>query len=382
MDHQMRSIRKLAITTALCVLLPSAVLAQPVLAGKDANRDECRRTYALAGAKFHSRDYSLNGPIKPAKDGTVHFALQVLEDDISGGDALRADPAYFRDDASEKGGPPVRHIFWEIKPRAAKRLVVLVHPFNWKGDLYSAYALDTGVTSGELKADLSRANSEKRFKPVIDESWTPPQVLVDLESGNNWLLMQGSQYYALSEWTVYGPGGDGLAELCTVRFMPKVKEAVHLLPRPAERFAALLSEILGPGNDEGTLQPTARIRASVESTWGNIILRPWALQSPPYNNRADVDAGLEHWAAVNAKRRVVYRDMMRLYPRAEAALAAHYRARFRLSPGKATVMARYATDMVFRAYFVFPSGAGFAERVKAAKKPPANPWPVSAPSSP
>jgi hypothetical protein len=68
--------------------------------------------------------------------------------------------------------------------------------------------------------------------------------------------------------------------------MPDVTHAVLLLPKPALRFATLLAEALGPGKDEGTLQPTARIAYQVEQTWANAAIRPWALKRELYNSRA------------------------------------------------------------------------------------------------
>jgi hypothetical protein len=365
----MRFFARLAITVVLCGTLPAAALAHPLLEGKEMDRDECRLTHHLSLVKFHSRDYSMSGPIKPAAESPLQFALQVVEEDISGGDALVATADHFTDEARQSGA---RHLFWEIRPRARKRIVVLVDRFNWQGDIHSAYVLDSDVSPRELIADLVHPRAERRFKPLIADSWTPPQVVIDRKTDKRWLLVQGSSFYAMSGWTIYAAGAGDFSQPCTVRFMPPVEEAVNLLPRPAQRFAALLSEALGPGTGEGTLRPTARIRAGVESNWGTAILRPWALRDS-YNLRAEVDENLQQWAAANPKRRAVHRALMREYPRAERVLAAHYRSHFRLSSRRAAEMARYATNLLFCSYFNFPSSAGLQERQE--RKPQVNPWP-------
>jgi hypothetical protein len=150
---------------------------------------------------------------------------------------------------------------------------------------------------------------------------------------------------------------------------------VSLLPGPALRFAGLLTEALGRGNDEGTLHPTDRITAETHNVWANAILRPWALENVAYNSRAEVDAGLKQWAAVNPRRRAVHAALLRQYPRAQATLAAYYRAHFHLAPRQAKAMARYATDLVFRDYFVFPSQDAYWARFDPKRPVPPNPWP-------
>lgn len=220
--------------------------------------------------------------------------------------------------------------------------------------------------------------SRHSFKPLLDNSWIPPQIFLDRASGDAWVLVQGSSFAALDSWTVYAQKTDGFAVRCTVRFMP-VSGAAKLLPPPVRRFAAILTNLLGPGTDEGTLHPTARIAAAANSDWANILYRPWALNNRPYNSRAEVDSNLEKWAAVNAKRRAVYNEMLHQYPLAQRALATYYEQHFNAAPVQAIAMARYATDLVFRDYFVFSSTVNLANRLNAervAKAQSTSPWPA------
>jgi hypothetical protein len=229
-----------------------------------------------------------------------------------------------------------------------------------------------------LIADLSIDDTRKRhFSATIDGEWMPPQILVDAKSGNSWALLQGSRYDSLGAWTVHASEIGGYGVACTVRFMPQTRRSVNLLPSEVKKLDTLLTEILGPGTDEGTLHPTRTIQLGTDSDWANAALRPWALNNTPYNSRAQVDANLKQWSEVNSRRRTVYRALIVQYPRAENAMADYYQTKFRLRAAQAQAMAQYATDLVFRDYFVFSREVTQSEDVPADKnKAFDNPWPT------
>ena len=349
--------------------------AEPVLEG-NRTRSECLQAKSIAATKFHSSDVSMSGPISLPQSGPVRFALHVQDDDISGGDGLVADEAYFHDVAPKTEGSNLRRIFWQVTPRAGKRIVVVDGAFNWQGDWYSMYVLDETVTPETLIADLSIDDIRKRhFSATIDGEWMPPQILVDVKSGNSWALLQGSRYNSLGAWTVHASEFGGYSVACTVRFMPQTRRPVNLLPSEVKKFDALLTEILGPGTDEGTLHPTTRIQLGADSDWANAAVRPWALNNAPYNSRAQVDANLKQWSEVNSRRRTVYRALIGQYPRAVNGLADYYHAKFHLRPAQAMAMARYATDLLYRDYFVFPGQLGELEKSTSDHDAPSsNPW--------
>jgi len=105
---------------------------------------------------------------------------------------------------------------------------------------------------------------------------------------------------------------------------PDVKTAIDLLPSPVRKLAGLLDETLGSGQNEGTLQPTARQRIAVGHTWANIAVRPWVVQKSAYNTRAEVDANLKKWALGVKSFYKLYLEINRQYPIAEAALEKYY----------------------------------------------------------
>lgn len=129
-----QSFRLLAATSFLCILGSYAAWAGPVLDGSDVSGVACRQARTTAIAKFNSPDTSMSGPISLVKDSPVRFALQVKDEDISGGDALTADTAIFSDQVEHRDGNPIRHVFWQIAPRGGKRIVVVDRAFNWEGD--------------------------------------------------------------------------------------------------------------------------------------------------------------------------------------------------------------------------------------------------------
>jgi hypothetical protein len=214
---------KLAFTAIFCGLAPAA-LAAPQLTGAALDRPECRQALEIGAAKFRSRAFSMSGPVSLPKGVSVRWALNVVEEDISGGDGLEADPAHFSDRASQTmDDSRLRHVYWQDNPRGNSRLVVVDRAFNWRGDWYSLYLLNPKVTPQALIADLSDGRTAKLFKPLIDESWDPPQVLVETRSGAAWVLQQGAKYQPLAAWTVYADGPDGVSLRCTVNFMPAVR---------------------------------------------------------------------------------------------------------------------------------------------------------------
>jgi hypothetical protein len=158
---------------------------------------------------------------------------------------------------------------------------------------------------------------------------------------------------------------------CTVRFRPKVKKAALLLPLPVRRLALLLDQTMGRGENEGSLQPTARLRLNVEDTWANAALRPWVL-GEPYNNTEAVNAGLKDWSSKGASYLKVYRNIQRQYPLAQRSLAEFYEKNFHRSAAEAESLSSYVLDIAFRSHYAFHSDDSISESSRA--KSQSNPW--------
>lgn len=353
----------LTVTPALAATGASRSLqakAWPKLIGPAEDR-HCEDAYRLAQAMFMSPHPALNAPIRPVAGLRSSFSVYRVQEDISGGDGLLTDPARFST-LELPGGT----VFWQARPTNGARVAVLAQGVGWRGDHYTTYVLSPSAAAASLtKAD----GTAEAAGSVLETRWNPPLVLTDQDTGAVWFINSGEPYEPLPRWEIHDVSAGAAHVRCRIAFGPEVASTVSLLPRPVQRLAASLDATLGPGLNEGTLRPTARIRLDVARAWTNAGLRPWALVDRPYNTRDEVTSALTAWASRSQRRRAVLSDIQSQYPAAEQSLAAYYRRSFGLPTKQAEEMARYAVDLLCRRHFVFhrdemePSPAG------------ANPWP-------
>ncbi|MDR2220940.1 MAG: hypothetical protein LBE24_10265 [Methylobacillus sp.] len=195
--------------------------------------------------------------------------------------------------------------------------------------------------------------------------------------------------YLFEDWSVYGMESESFHQRCTIRFHPRVKQSVDLLPKPVRELEQLLDQSIG--NDDswgGSWHPLDRLRSRVADTWSNAALRPWSIGingkrpvtvggiqkevpaaiSTPSNTREEVDAGLKIWAQSDPEYQRIYDEIQRQYPLAEESLAEFYQQHFRLSPAKAKILAAFVLDVAFRSHYRFHSeNTGYADSLP-------NPW--------
>ncbi len=181
----------------------------------------------------------------------------------------------------------------------------------------------------------------------------PPRVYAK-SGGHDWWLLSGDGFGPFSAWTVHVLRDGSLWQPCTVQFLPARFNLMRSLPPAARRLEKLLSQTLGPGKNEGTLQPTARLKGEAEAAWTALLMRPWADITPPYNTRQAVDRELARWARNGPTHLRLHRAILRQLPRAERAVAARYRTSFHMTPREASRRAAINTDLVFRSHYVFP----------------------------
>jgi hypothetical protein len=334
----------------------------------DGRNLECRQAYRLAKSTFQSPQFSLQGPFEPIPDLGSTFSVYRVEADLSAGGGLASDPGAFEAiKLPDNGGA----LFWQRNPRNGMRVAVLESPFGWRGDTYTTVVVPESTTlDAVMKGSASEDPSKAASKPLFGGfRWNPPLVLSNRKSGAPWIIDSGEPYESLPDWRVYGLVGSEARSLCSIAFRPKVKASASLLPAPVQRFATLLDDALGPGKDEGTLQPTARTRMAVANGWADASMRPWSVVAGSYNTHREVDAGLEQWAAGSKARTSVYRAIREQYGPAEQAMASFYGQAFGLSPREAQAAGRYVIDAMFRQYFTFHR-EGDVERAAE------NPWPA------
>jgi hypothetical protein len=253
-------------------------------------------------------------------------------------------------------GGMLRAIFLQGDPVGGFRFVVTQQKMNWQGDWYGLYLADAALDAGKL-ADLLAPEKVEAAKIVFDRAWQRPWLVRDLETGQ--IVGIDTQHPAefLADWIVYKTAAGAVTPACHIAFRPPVERAAELLPAgPLRALAALLDAIVGvPSRDEGTLQPTARIRIAARQAWANAALRPRSM-AEPYNSAGEVERGLKTWSRRSRVFAAQYRRMNALYPRALAALTAHYRTALGKSPLEAATLARQSLDRAIGAHFVFPKG--------------------------
>lgn len=141
------------------------------------------------------------------------------------------------------------------------------------------------------------------------------------------------------------------------------------MPRAVRHFAALADEALGPGLNEGTLNPTQGIRNWVALSWTTIAERPWALTATPYNSREEIEAGLTAWAEGVPARGRLHRSLLESLEPAENALTELLLDRFPTGNDDARAFSAYAIDHMLRSYFKFH------REVSLEQTPSVMPWP-------
>jgi len=320
---------------------------------KAKKRDQCKQALMIAKAMFQSDANVLYAPPVIPTKSTAALVLGPSALDISGGDALKADKAAFTKLPIPGPGAP-RSIYWQRAAKYGYRLVVWETLRGWRGDTYSLYAVGEKYKPEEFLAATSENQSSSKFTPILSDVWRPPLIFRKKESGDFWFIDVGETYQFLADWQVYECGPAGAKPVCSIQFRPAANNATDLLPPPVRKLEVLLDKTMGEGKNEGTLQQTAHLRIDVETTWANIMLRPWALNEP-YNTRKEVDDGLKDWSHNGPSEQKLYRRIQQQYPKAARSLAEYYQKNFGLSPRKAKIQSSYALDIALRSHYAFHS---------------------------
>jgi uncharacterized protein YecT (DUF1311 family) len=330
----------------------------------------CAEALQIAKATFKSSAFYLFGPPEVPPDLHSVLVLKPKVVDISGGDALKADPAAF-DKLPIGGQGETGNVYWQKTVTYGHRLAVLETPFGWHGDTYSLFALGELIQAGEFLAEVRRDRETQKLPSIISGSWRPPLILQEKDSGRAWIIEVGDRTQFLMDWHIHVVEPTGITPRCSVQFRPPVQTATSLLPLPVRELARLLDQTMGPGADQGTLQPTASLREAVSHTWANVVLRPWALGGP-YNTRDEVDAGLRNWSQEGATYRKVYQSIQQQYPLAGQALAEFYQKAFHRTVADAMAQSSYGLDIALRSHYAFHSSDPNSYFRNSNSRP--NPW--------
>lgn len=350
-------VRSAYLLGAALMAAAGAASANPVIIGNSDDR-RCRETLSMATTAFRSQNPSLMWPIPEPSHRDIRIILRQNVEDISGGSAIEADPAAFSELRQSPQGQSSAKTYWGRDVSAAKRVVVVDQPHGWRGNWYSVYLLSPDQTPELLakQLEVEQTGGEASLEEVLPENkWNPPLIMLDSAEKVSWLIDRGEVYDIMRDWRVLLVTRNGTTSPCRISFGYSERPGLASLPLAVRTLAAALDEALGPGNDEGTLRPTARIRLSVAKGWANAALRPWAFGVEPYNTRADVLQGLANWSKMSRQRAALLKRIERDYPAAERALASYYAARFNDDRVLPRERSRQVLDHMFRTYFVFSS---------------------------
>lgn len=332
----------------------SADTPWPKVSG-DASAAECIDALHLARTVFDSESARLYAPPTGLEKLASDLVLQPTGLDISGGHALQENPDVF-DQLPYEGG--IRSIYWAKIAQDHVRLAVQESSVGWRGDMYTLFLLPADMEPADFLAKIENPSTQPTA--LISDAWRPPLVFSTKPSRRLWFIDVGEPYTVLSSWRVYRVGAEPPDPVCTIQFRPTTPETVRLLPDAVATLAELIDQTIGPGNNEGTLQPTARLRGVVQYVWGNVALRPWAVsEADVYNSREEVDAGLEAWSKGGRSYRRVYKEILAAYPAALQALRQYYVSTFSLSDDKAQALATYVLDIALRSNYSFTNGQDY-----------------------
>ncbi|MAG67701.1 MAG: hypothetical protein CMK74_17855 [Pseudomonadales bacterium] len=321
------------ISAALAVWSAGAQGAEPV----------CEQVRQLAEAVYASTAPRLYAPQVLPEPFAGRWQLGALQADISAGAPLHHGGVFVHE--SDAQG---RDRYVTQANAQGQQLVVEQQPRGWQGDVYSARWRSLAAPDALL----------------LEDSWRPP--LVFTSDQGLWLVTLGEPYQVLAPWRVFS--ADSAQPACVLGFRPPASA----LPAAVDRLTALLDQALGPGLNEGTLQPTARIRLAAAHLLGNLAQRPWALDATAaYNRRATVDAALREWADQAPEHWLLLDKLDAHYAPAEQALADYYQKVFGAPDDDAQQMAAWVLDLLYRVWFVFP-----AAESQPVSVPSSNPWPA------
>ncbi len=256
---------------------------------------------------------------------------------------------------------PFKGIYLQKQPSSSSRFLLRRIEFNWQGDWHDILAVRCTESDNSKLNDVIHdkdLDKKKAADVVMSNAWQRPWLFRN--PANNSFIAVDTQHPAefMADWLVYTIDKNGKAvKSATIRFRPGTKGVAQEVPPGRLReLRDLLDQIAGiPKVEEGTLHPSTRARLRAETSWGNLLYRPWAIEDP-YNPRATLDRGLKRWSKGSPVYRQQHNRLQQLYPEALSALSSYYEKHFKKIPAQAKAMAAQALDKVLRSHFIFPSG--------------------------
>ena len=314
---------------------------------------ECSEALEFARNSFQSTKFDFTiFPSEIIKNSSSGIVLSSIADDISNGNGL-ANKNIFKKVSLEKSDDNNNdNIYWQINAINNHRLVVTEQTIGWRGDMYSVLDIDASISIEDFISEFSKNDNFKNSTVITSNSWKPPLILKS-QNSSLWLIKIPVFFDSFENWEIFAFTTSGVKKECDVIFKPDVKNNIELLPKSVQDLALLLDKTMGSGKDEGTLQPTAQLRAQIKLLSANISLRPWVLFDEPYNSRKEVDDGLENWSNTSIINHKLYDQIKKQYPIAEKSLSDYYQEHFNVSTVKADTLSKYMIDIFLRSHYSF-----------------------------
>lgn len=345
------------------LLKPQPLQAEPQLSG-EVNKAYCQDALLLAKSVFHSGTSRLFAINAVPADFQNKLVLGALSLELPGRGDLPMEPQIFTS---------ADNLYWQQQAAHGVRLVLTETAMGWQGEHYRLLQLAPEIELSQLAANDDGSVELSKTSALLENSWRPPVVFQHNNSGDFWFIDVGEPYQTLGGWEIYGPATTGYQQSCSIQFTDNNKTPHQPLPEPVQQLIGLLDQTLGSGQDEGTLQPTARNRLMARHFWANAALRPWAISvHDSYNDQLQVDTGLKNWSLLNEANLQIYQQIQSLLPLAQQALAGYYQHNFALDDKAAAKLASWVLEIGYCVNFTFSGGGGAKNTALAGE----NPWPT------
>lgn len=314
--------------------------------------EACQEALAMGRQAFRSTEPMLYAPM-PSQPGPLRSVRVLGVDglDLSGGDAITADPREFEKVPRLESSN--RRLYWQRAPASGGRIVIVEHPLGAQGDAYGVYLIAPGMTRETFLQELDRPGRDQHPVPrtLIERTWRPPSIF-RTASGRFWLVHAGEPYDFMAPWPVHELSERDARWSCTIEFRPEVQAAIRLLPLEVQTLGKLLDRTLGSDERDGTSHPIRQLRLEAAKVWATLALRPW-VSLTPYNTRNEVDAALSAQAAVSPVRRRQLAAIRAQEKEARKAMAQYYARNFGRPDADAQAAAAYAVDVAIRSHYTF-----------------------------
>ena len=212
----------------------------------------------------------------------------------------------------------------------------------------------------EFEGALARAELVEQILESAAIVWNLDRPSV-LQIDNAFYAIPNPQSFNLMDFReeLWRLAPDGARVVCAVQLELGAAEqtiAAQLIQTPVGNMSRVLDVIAGyEPRCTGTLHFMSMAVNDAAEVYARAASRPWALSGiEPYNDEAEVDAGLDRWSQRGLWNYRMLRQMRASVPAAHDFLKEYYEHAFGLSEADAGALADHNFDLLIRTRFKFP----------------------------